>query len=111
MNWPMHSKSPWMKGRSESLISPTQQIDTARVAMYRVCMKTISLSDEAYDRLKSWKVGKDDSFSKVVLKKVPKRGTAADMLQAVETLPELDLKAGREMEQAVDWANQWPHRD
>ncbi|MFM8230618.1 MAG: antitoxin VapB family protein, partial [Chthoniobacterales bacterium] len=42
-------------------------------------MKTITLTDEAYHRLKSWKTEPSESFSKVVLKAVPKRGTAADM--------------------------------
>ncbi len=74
-------------------------------------MKTISLNDEAYDRLKSWKVGKDDSFSKVVLKTVPKRGTAADMLQAIEKLPEFHPGAGQAVEEAARWANQWPNQD
>ncbi|MFT5474230.1 MAG: putative CopG family antitoxin, partial [Kiritimatiellia bacterium] len=34
-------------------------------------MKTISLTDEAYKRLKEWKDESNDSFSKVVLKVVP----------------------------------------
>ena len=36
-------------------------------------MKTISLTEEAYERLKSWKDAALDSFSKVVLAKVPKK--------------------------------------
>jgi len=76
--------------------------------MYHAYMKTISLSEEAYQRLKSWKTGEADSFSKVVLKTVPKRGTAADMLQAVEALPVLTDDESTHLEAARDWSNQWP---
>jgi len=79
--------------------------------MYHVRMKTISLSDEAYQRLKSWKTGETDSFSKVVLKTVPKRGTAADMLQAAEALPSLTDDHLSDLEAAHEWSNQWPEAD
>ena len=38
-------------------------------------MKTITLTDEAYERLKDWKMGPRDSFPSVMLRLVPKRGT------------------------------------
>lgn len=38
---------------------------------YHACMKTITLTDEAYARLKDWKSGAQDSFSNVVLRVVP----------------------------------------
>ncbi|MCC5842121.1 MAG: hypothetical protein JJT96_18545 [Opitutales bacterium] len=38
-------------------------------------MKTITLDEEAYRRLRSWKRGKGDSFSKVVKRIVPEAGT------------------------------------
>jgi predicted CopG family antitoxin len=41
-------------------------------------MKTITLTDQAYERLKSWKSGRE-SFSDVVLRTVPKRGTFGDL--------------------------------
>ena len=52
-------------------------------------MKTITLSEEAYQRLKSWKTDPSESFSKVVLKVVPKQGTAGDMDKAFDKLPKL----------------------
>ena len=51
-------------------------------------MKTITLTDEAYERLKAWKSGKD-SFSQVVLRKVPKRGTFGDLNESFKALPPL----------------------
>lgn len=52
-------------------------------------MKTVTFSDEAYDRLKSWKDSGRESFSSVVLRVVPKRGTAADLNDAFRELPVL----------------------
>jgi len=54
--------------------------------MHARSMKTITLTDESYDRLKSWKDG-PESFSSVVLRLVPKRGLAAEMSAAFEQLP------------------------
>jgi predicted CopG family antitoxin len=51
-------------------------------------MKTITLTDGAYERLKAWKSGKD-SFSQVVLRTVPKRGTFGDLDEASKILPSL----------------------
>ena len=45
------------------------------------CMKTITLDEEAYSRLKSWKRSPGDSFSKVVKRVVPLAGTLEAMLQ------------------------------
>lgn len=49
----------------------------------RVCMnfrmKTITLDDDAYERLKSWKHLRGDSFSAVVKRVVPRAGTLAAM--------------------------------
>ncbi len=52
-------------------------------------MKTVTFSEEAYERLKSWKDSGRESFSSVVLRVVPKRGTAADLNQAFRELPAL----------------------
>lgn len=40
-----------------------------------VCMKTITLDEDAYRRLRAWKRGTGDSFSKVVKRVVPEAGT------------------------------------
>lgn len=42
-------------------------------------MKTITLDDDAYDRLKSWKRAGSDSFSAVVKRVVPRAGTLEAM--------------------------------
>jgi predicted CopG family antitoxin len=70
-------------------------------------MKTITLSEEAYERLKSWKTEDSDSFSKVVLKMVPKRGTAGDMDSAFGELQPLSESAADEVLKSLAWANDW----
>jgi predicted CopG family antitoxin len=49
-------------------------------------MKTITLSESAYARLKSWKTGHSDSFSSVVERLVPVQGTMGSVLQALDKL-------------------------
>jgi predicted CopG family antitoxin len=63
-------------------------------------MKTITLTDEAYERLKAWKSGKD-SFSQVVLRTVPKRGTFGDLDASFKTLPSLSIEQSRAIQQAL----------
>ena len=70
-------------------------------------MKTISLSDEAYKRLLVWKDSPKDSFSSVVLKTVPKRGTLADLGKEIDKLPPLTEEQAGVMKEAVNWANDW----
>ena len=70
-------------------------------------MKTITLTDEAYQRLKEWKEGGNDSFSNVVLRLVPKRGTLADLLDSFQQLPPLSDQQATTMTDAVAWANDW----
>jgi len=50
-------------------------------------MKTITLTDEAYVRLLAWKENPKDSFSKVVGRLVPQRGTLGAVLTALHDLP------------------------
>jgi predicted CopG family antitoxin len=59
-------------------------------------MKTVTLNEPAYERLKAWKTGKD-SFSEVVLRMVPKRGTFGDLDDAFRALPELSPEHSRTM--------------
>jgi len=70
-------------------------------------MKTISLTEEAYERLKSWKSPELDSFSKVVLEVIPKKGTAADMEKAFESLKPLTQNEAKQIEEAMGWGNTW----
>lgn len=52
-------------------------------------MKTITLTDQAYERIAALKTSPKDSFSKVILRAVPKRGTAGQMLEDIRKLPPL----------------------
>lgn len=74
-------------------------------------MKTITLTEEAYTRLKDWKSGAQDSFSNVVLRIVPKRGTLADMLEGFKQLPPLTDPQAQIMTETVAWANDWRNAD
>jgi len=57
------------------------------------CMKTITLDEDAYDRLKSWKRRSGDSFSAVVKRVVPRAGTLEAMARfAEERGPSADVR-------------------
>lgn len=47
-------------------------------------MKTITLDEEAYSRLRAWKREPGDSFSKVVKRVVPKAGTLGAIVDFAE---------------------------
>jgi len=70
-------------------------------------MKTISLTDEAYSRLASWKTGQDDSFSKVIDRLVPKRGTLGAVLDAAGELPELSAHVLNRLEREARRSSAW----
>jgi predicted CopG family antitoxin len=65
-----------------------------RALVYRRSTKTITLTDEAYERLKAWKTG-EDSFSRVVLRTVRKRGTFGDLNESFKALPPLSEEQSR----------------
>lgn len=69
---------------------------------YHVDMKTITLSDAAYERLLEWKHHPKETFSQVVLSVVPKRGTAADLLNIMGQMPPLSNAAHQKMIEAYD---------
>lgn len=64
-------------------------------------MKTITLTDQAYERIAALKTSPKDSFSKVILRAVPKRGTAAQMLKDVRELPPLTPQQAKLMQDAA----------
>lgn len=74
-------------------------------------MKTLTLTDEAYERLKDWKTGSNDSFSAVVLRTVPRRGTLAELVEGFRQLPPLTDQQAEVMAEAVAWANDWGNAD
>jgi predicted CopG family antitoxin len=67
-------------------------------------MKTISLTEEAYQRLKAWQKG-TESLSEVVLKVLPKRGTAGEMEEGFRQLPRLTEGQALEVVAALEWGN------
>jgi predicted CopG family antitoxin len=73
-------------------------------------MKTITLTDEAYARLKTWKDAESDSFSKVVERLVPAKGTLGQILTAIKELPTLTEAQSKTLEDCLsefqDWSKQ-----
>ncbi len=63
-------------------------------------MKTISLTDSAYQRLSSWKEG--CTFSEVVERMVPAKGTMASALAAAESMPNLSDKGFDALEKSLN---------
>lgn len=62
--------------------------------------KTISITEEAYDKLKSLKASDKDSFSDVIIKYYPKKRKLSEILTEMEPNPELAdaiEKASKEM--------------
>lgn len=64
-------------------------------------MKTITLDEEAYALLKSWKRKPKDSFSSVVKNVVPRPGTMGSMLSYLDSIPPSDPEKDRILEETV----------
>lgn len=65
--------------------------------------RTISISEEAYEKLKSLKTSEKDSFSDVILKYYPKKRKLSDVLADIGSNPELAdaiERASRDMRKA-----------
>lgn len=69
-------------------------------------VKTIAVSEKAYARLASWKEGRADTFSSVIERLVPPKGTLAAALQAAQSLPELAPQEFQSLEEAVNATRQ-----
>jgi predicted CopG family antitoxin len=65
-------------------------------------MKTITLDDEAYSRLKSWKKGTSESFSSVVKRVLPAPGSLGAFLAFVERRATATMPGNESMEAAVE---------
>ena len=70
-------------------------------------MKTITLTDEAYQRLIVWKENPKDSFSKVVERVVPVRGSLSGVMVAWENLSSLSAKQFDAIESGLREVNDW----
>ncbi len=68
-------------------------------------MKTITLDEEAYALLKSWKRSGRESFSAVVKQVVPKPGTLGAFLGFVQSSGPIDPAADEKLEQAIEVRN------
>ena len=69
-------------------------------------MKTIAVSEKAYSRLASWKNGRGDSFSAVIERLIPPKGTMSAALEAAEALPDLPARGLASLEKAVNATKQ-----
>jgi negative regulator of replication initiation len=65
-------------------------------------MKTITLDDVAYSRLKAWKRGSKESFSQVVKRLLPEPGTLASFVNFTESRHTHKLPGNQIMEAAID---------
>lgn len=67
-------------------------------------MKTISLTESAYQRLASWKEGR--TFSQVIERMIPPKGTIEAAFEAVGNLPDLSPQDFDELEKALSATRQ-----
>lgn len=65
-------------------------------------MKTITLDDEAYGRLKAWKRGTRESFSSVVKRVLPEPGTLGAFLSFTEAKQTAVLPGNDVMEKTIE---------
>lgn len=65
-------------------------------------MKTIAVSEKAYARLASWKTERGDTFSAVIERLVPPKGTLDGALEAAGLLPALPSQEFEAIEKVVN---------
>jgi len=70
-------------------------------------MKTITLTEEAYERLISWKESPKESFSKVVEKIVPRKGTLGSILEITKNLSKLTPEQERLLTEGCKASRNW----
>jgi predicted CopG family antitoxin len=72
-------------------------------------MKTIAVSEKAYTRLASWKTDRGDTFSAVIERLIPPKGTLGAALAAAKALPELPALEFDSLEKVVAATRQKIH--
>jgi predicted CopG family antitoxin len=72
------------------------------IHVYTNQMKTITLDEAAYERLKAWKKGSRESFSSVVKRVIPEPGTLGAFLSHVQAVGNRDHTKDDLMEDAYD---------
>lgn len=70
-------------------------------------MKTITLTEDAYIRLLSWKESTRESFSKVVMKVVPAKYGGSEILKAAQNMPRLSEEQAKTIAGKVREGNTW----
>ena len=65
-------------------------------------MKTITLDEVAYERLKAWKRGRNESFSSVVKRIIPEPGSLGAFLTSSAAHQTQSLTGNEAMQQAVE---------
>ena len=70
--------------------------------VYTRTVKTITLDEVAYARLKAWKRGSKESFSQVVKRLLPEPGTMASFLNFTETRHTAALSGNQLMDDAIE---------
>lgn len=64
--------------------------------------KTVSLSEEAYDRLKKWKKYDEESLSSVILRIIPKIKTAEEYREALRKIEHISDDDADRMIEAIE---------
>ncbi|GAB7016689.1 antitoxin VapB family protein [Methanogenium cariaci] len=62
--------------------------------------KTVNLSEEAYKRLKEWKISDDESFSNVIIRVLPKSRDLKKLLEDAE--PDLTEEEAEKLKQDIE---------
>lgn len=65
-------------------------------------MRTITLDDAAYERLKAWKANPRESFSNIVKRVVPEAGTLASFLNFADTHGTANLPGNDILEKSIE---------
>lgn len=64
--------------------------------------KTVSLSEEAYERLKNWKKSDDESFSSVILRAIPKIRTPEEVDEIIAGIGHISDEDADKMMEAIE---------